>query len=65
MSIDTVTKSNNEKTITFLPTPPICTYLLCICIGYFESFSGLTKSGLPIEFYFKESDDAGDEEEDE
>lgn len=65
MPIETVTTSNNEKTITFLPTPPMCTYLLCICVGDFHSISGQTKSGLPIEFYYKEENEEEEEEEDE
>ena len=54
MPIEKVTKNEkegNEQTITFLQTPPICSYLLCICIGNFSFIKGFTTSDLPIYFY--------------
>ena len=43
---------NTEKTIYFLKTPPMCSYLLCICVGSFDYLSGRTKRGIPVIFYY-------------
>lgn len=43
---------NTEKTIFFLKTPPMCSYLLCICVGSFDYLSGRTKRGIPVIFYY-------------
>ncbi|KAK8870634.1 hypothetical protein M9Y10_008521 [Tritrichomonas musculus] len=59
--IETVITSCKEKTITFLPTHPITTYLLCICVCDFHSISRQTKSGLPIEFYYNETNEEEEE----
>lgn len=50
MPIEKVTKEkdSNEQTITFIKIPPMCTYLLCICIGNFSCIKGFTTSECPI-----------------
>ena len=47
-----VTVSKSSKEISFLKTPPMCSYLLCICVGKFDYLSGYTKRGIPVIFYY-------------
>lgn len=51
MPVQTQTMYDNDKLITFQPTPTMCSYLLCICIGPFSFIEGVTKSGTPVKFY--------------
>lgn len=51
MPIDKFNIIENEKEITFLRTPPMCSYLLCICVGNFASIEGVTKFGTKVIFY--------------
>ena len=51
MPVDKVEEEEKEKLITFQPTPPMCTYLLCICVGTFSSISGFTMNDIPVHFY--------------
>lgn len=57
MPIDTVQNVENEKIITFLKTPPMVTYLLCICIGDFKAIEGCSKSGIPVKMYTKSGEE--------
>lgn len=51
MPVQNLNTFDNEKEIIFLPTPAMCSYLLCICIGNFASIEGVTKFGIPVKFY--------------
>lgn len=51
MPIETIQKGEEKTEITFQVSPPMCTYLLCICIGQFDYIEGQTKSGLPVKMY--------------
>lgn len=53
MPAETTQIEGNEKLITFLPTPKMCTYLLCICVGLFVPIQSNSKSGIPIKIYTK------------
>lgn len=44
---------SDEKEIKFPPSPPMCTYLLCIFIGDFQCIEGKSKSGIPVKLYTK------------
>lgn len=51
MPIDKVNIIDNEKELAFLPTPPMCSYLLCICVGDFGFIEGETKFCTKVKFY--------------
>lgn len=51
MPIETIHSYEKENEIVYMKSPPMCTYLLCICVGLFSSIRGETKNGLPIEMY--------------
>lgn len=61
MPTEKVTKENNstEQTIKFQPTPPMCTYLLCICVGHFSFMRGITAANHPVNFYFLRGQEEG------
>lgn len=40
-----------HKVVKFLPTPKMSTYLLCWCVGEFDSVSALTKGGVLCKVY--------------
>lgn len=43
--------NEKEKELTFLETPPMCSYLLCICVGNFGFIESETKFGTKVKFY--------------
>ena len=51
MPIDKVNIIDNEEELEFLPTPPMCSYLLCICVGDFGFIEGETKFCTKVKFY--------------
>lgn len=51
MPVESIKKYDDEKEVVFIKTPPMCAYLLCVCVGPFTSIEGKTKSGLPIKIY--------------
>ncbi|KAK8842465.1 hypothetical protein M9Y10_026052 [Tritrichomonas musculus] len=51
MPIQTIKLTEEEKEITFLETPAMCSYLLCICVGNFQAIEDRTKNGLPVKIY--------------
>ena len=51
MPVESIKHINEEKEISFIQTPQMCTYLLCICIGSFQSIVGTTTSGTLVKFY--------------
>lgn len=55
MPVETSTIIENETEIKFLPTPPMCTYLLAIFVGDFGFIEGLTKSGTPVRMHAEKS----------
>lgn len=51
MPIESIIEKVDEHEFQFQETPPICSYLLCVCIGTFSKISGKTKNGTIVEFY--------------
>lgn len=51
MPAETVETIENEKMVTFLKTPAICTYLLCICVGTFSGISEMSANGTKVNFF--------------
>ena len=46
-----VQADGKTRKIAFLPTPKMSTYLLCWCIGEFDSVAALTKGGVLCKCY--------------
>ncbi|KAK8898286.1 hypothetical protein M9Y10_000565 [Tritrichomonas musculus] len=55
MPVESIDEKDNEyeKEVKFLTTPPMCTYLLCICVGTFSAIERTTEKGVPIQYYSK------------
>lgn len=51
MPYETIIQHGEEHEIIFQETPPICTYLVCLCIGTFSKITAKTANGTNIEFY--------------
>ena len=51
MPIESINTKEIENEITFVKSPPMCTYLLCLCIGSFSSIVGSTDSGTMVEYF--------------
>lgn len=51
MPAERITAKETESEIIFAKSPPMCTYLLCICVGSFSSIIGSTDNGTMVEFF--------------
>lgn len=49
--IESDIEKEEEHEMIFQKTPPMCSYLLCICIGTFSKISDVSKSGTNVDFY--------------
>lgn len=45
--------ASGKRRITFMPTPRMSTYLLCWCVGEFDSIAAMTKSGVICKVHLK------------
>jgi aminopeptidase N len=44
--------TSGKRRVTFMPTPRMSTYLLCWCVGEFDSIAAMTKSGVVCKVVF-------------
>ena len=53
MPIETIKTMEGENELTFLRTPSMCTYLICLCIGSYSSIVGTSNNGTMVEIFTK------------